>query len=343
MPDFTHPLALLLLTVAAFVAWRAWAGRRRAMVYSDLRLFDALPAGRARRARFASALMRGLVLALTVLALAGPRWPDERTRVPTEGIAIEVILDTSGSMGQPDFDWQESGRNLTISRLAAAKRAFHLFVAGGEGPDGTVFPGRPTDLIGMVTFARVPESVCPLTLSHSVLLKLLEEQQASTDVEAGTNIGDAIAEALNRLESVGGRKVILLLSDGEHNYPGEDADPALRPLQAAQLAASQNVPIYTIDCGGEPLAGDEDAIKRREEGRRGLEGMAQLTNGRSFRAGDGAGLLVACQTIDRLERRPIESFQYRRYYEGYPWLALAALACALAVRLLESAWWRRAP
>jgi Ca-activated chloride channel family protein len=193
-------------------------------------------------------------------------------------------------------------------------------------------------------FARVPETVCPLTLSHSVLLKLLDEQKPIAEVEAGTNIGDATAEALNRLDAAGGqRKVLVLLSDGEHNVAGFEVDPSLRPLQAAQLAASRGVPVYTIDCGGDPDPTDADAVKRREEGRLVLEGMARLTGGRSFRAADGQGLLTACHEIDRLERRPIESFQYRRYFEAYPWLALVALACALAARGLELGWWRRVP
>ncbi len=61
----------------------------------------------------------------------------------------------------------------------AAKRAFRLMVAGGDGPDGVHFDGRSTergtDAIGLVTFANWPHPVCPPTLNHSVLLAILED------------------------------------------------------------------------------------------------------------------------------------------------------------------------
>ena len=64
-----------------------------------------LPAGRGRWARYGGAGLRGLALLLLVVALAGPRWPDRRTRIDTEGIAIQMVVDVSGSMAEPDFDW----------------------------------------------------------------------------------------------------------------------------------------------------------------------------------------------------------------------------------------------
>src|SRR5205085_1665629 len=83
--------------------------------------------------------------------------------IPTEGIAIEMLVDVSGSMAQPDFNWQ----GKPISRLDAVQKVFHLFVEGGAGPGGQRLTGRPEDLIGLVTFATWPESPCPLTLSHA--------------------------------------------------------------------------------------------------------------------------------------------------------------------------------
>ena len=63
----------------------------------------------------------------------------------------------------------------------------------------------------------------------------------------------------------------------------------------------------------------------------------------SFAAHDSAALLEVLRTIDRLERRPAESFQYRRYAEGYPWCAGAALACFALALGLELTAWRRVP
>src|SRR5205807_711003 len=207
-----------------------------------------LPAGRRRIARCGGAGMRAAGLLLMVIAVSGPRWPDLRTRIATEGIAMIMVVDVSGSMAEPDFTW----RGQRITRLDAVKRAFTLFVAGGEGLDGEALEGRPDDLIGLVTFATRPDSACPLTLSHSALLRILAHEEPRTiPNESQTNIGDAIAWGLQRLEKAGARrKVMLLLTDGEHNVP----PPALKPRQAAQIAARMSVPIYTIDAGGESPA-----------------------------------------------------------------------------------------
>src|SRR5207302_9160074 len=101
-------------------------------------------------------------------ARAGPRWPELRTRVVTEGIALAMVVDVSGSMAEADFLW----KGERITRLEAVKRAFTLFVTGGEGEEGEALEGRPNDLISLVTFANHPESACPLTLSHYALLQI---------------------------------------------------------------------------------------------------------------------------------------------------------------------------
>ena len=111
--------------------------------------------------------------------------------------------------------------------------------------DGQELPGRGSDQIGLVPFAREPEDTCPLTLSHDVLLELLDAEEPRGALDSGTNIGDALAWGLKRLEAAGDRrKVLVLLSDGEHNVPG-----GLTPRQAGQLAANQGVPVYCIDAG----------------------------------------------------------------------------------------------
>ena len=168
-------------------------------------------------------------------------------RLPVEGIAIVMALDVSGSMGERDVSWH--GERIT--RLDAAKRAFRLFVEGGDAA-GTHLPGRGGDLIGLVAFAVHPEDTCPLTLSHDALLQLMAAEEPHTLPDTATNIGDALAWSLTKLAAAGDRrKVLILLSDGEHNVPL----PALTPRQAGQLAANLGVPVYTIDAGPPPMRG----------------------------------------------------------------------------------------
>jgi Ca-activated chloride channel family protein len=342
LPHFAHPLWLLLALLLPPLMWRWFWQGRTALRFSDVRPLRILPTGRSRAARWGGLVLRSLALLLLVVAIAGPRWPDPGTRIPTEGIAIVLAVDVSGSMAEPDFTW----RGEPITRLEAVKRALRLFVEGGVGIDGERLEGRKNDLLGLVVFATRPQSVCPLTLSHGVLLNLLKGEEARTVPEEGrTNIGDGIAWGLYRLRPAGNRrKVLVLLTDGEHNVP----EPALKPRQAAQLAGNSQVPIYVIDAGSDTPAAGEGAIEKgsavdRLTAVKTLQEVARMTKGRYFRASDTKSLLEVCGQIDRLERREIVSFQYARYAEGYPWFGLAAFVLLIAVQFLELTFWRRLP
>src|SRR5580700_8798375 len=276
--EFAHSECLWLTPLAPIVVWW-WARRPRSAVrFSDVSLFAGSRGGRARRAVWGGATIRGLACLAIVLAFAGPRKPDLKTRIPANGIAIEMIVDVSGSMADQDFVWT-AGSPL-ISRLEAARRAFKLFVEGGETPDGTTFEPRPSDSIGLVELAAIPESLCPLTLNHSVLLKNVNELKPKADLSAGTNIGDAIAEAVIRLDGskANKRKIIVLLSDGQHIQSKEGADAMLKPREAAQLAAKLDYPVYTIDCGGIlPPNAAPDALAEREAGQETMKAVAALS------------------------------------------------------------------
>lgn len=340
---YPHFLWLLLLLPPLWVWW--YYHRRPALRFSDLRLVRGLPVGSARRARHLGGVLRVLILALGIVALAQPRTPDMKTRLPTEGIAILFVVDVSPSMMEK-FDWDGE----TVSRYEAAKRAFTLFVRGGAGPNGLRFPGRSTengtDAIGVVTFAMWPEPICPLTLDHGVLIDTLEHLRKRRFQDTSTNVGDAIAEGVIRLQqSPIRRKVMILLSDGEHNFFQElpDRDPPLRPRQAAQLAANLGIRIYAIDTGGEPPENDPDRAEQRLAGRTISRQVAEMTDGKFFTANDGKQLLEVYREIDHLERQPILSFVYRRYFEHYPWFVAGALVFLVLLIWLERVRWRRTP
>jgi Ca-activated chloride channel family protein len=287
-----------------------------------------------------------MAFACLVLALANPRWPDQKTRVQTEGIAVVLALDVSGSMAERDF----RGAGSAISRLDAAKHVFRLFVGGGvEGE--TRFEGRPNDLIGLVAFGTRPEVVCPLTLSHAPLLRMLEaERPRSIPGESETNLSDAMAVSLQRLRAAGPRrKVLVLLTDGEHNQANPPS--GWSPLQAAQVARSLGIPVYTIDAGP-----TEEETSDREKGgnasfsgpsrlvaEKTLRDVARVSQGEYFPAADTASLVEACRQIDQLEKDKISTFQFRLYHEAAPWLGFASFIFAVVVAVLERTVWRQAP
>jgi Ca-activated chloride channel family protein len=339
--SFSNPEFLWLTPLALFVAWW-WSRRSRPAVrFSDASLFAGPRGGRAWRAKWGGAALRGLACLALVLACAGPRRPDERTRLPAEAIAIVMIVDVSGSMGEK-VAWAVG--QPPVTRLDAARRAFKLFVFGGEAPDATKFEPRSSDQIGLVALSAVPETACPLTLNHSsVLLKQLDGLEVQDNLRAGTDIGYAISAAVIHLDSTAGakRKVIILLSDGQQTLSNDEIPT---PRKAAQLAANLKYAIYTIDAGGDlPPTADPKALTEREVGRQTLRDVAEMTGGKAFTATDGAGMLAAYKEIDTLERAPVETYQYRRYFEYYPWCAGVAVVLILAAHLLDRTRWRVVP
>jgi len=338
--SFQTPAYLLLLPLAVVVAVWQFRRRRSAIRYSDVTALRGLPTGRAMRSRLGGAILRGLIVLGIVVACANPRRPDLQTRLPIEGVSIVFVLDVSGSMATADFVPVTDAAPVT--RLVAAKQAFRLFAVGGDSPDGQTLPGRPNDQLALVTFASIPATVCPLTLNHTVLLKVLDDQKTQDALTAGTNIGDALGEALVRLDAVppGRKKAIVLLSDGEHNKAGENT---LKPIQSALLAEKLRVPIYTIDCGGDPPADDPQSGQQRQEGRAVMERVAETTGGRSFVANNGAELREVFRSIDKLEREEVVSFRYRRYRELGPYFGFAAAGLLLLLVILERTRWRRFP
>lgn len=319
MLSFSQPGWLMLLVLAPLLLRRS---RQPSLLLPRVSWFAGMPRGRAKFVDWGGRLIRVLIVALLALAAAGPRVPDLRTRLPANGIALALVLDVSGSMATPDF----SG----LSRLAAAKEAFDSFI-----------DRRADDAITLIPFAAVPYVECPPTLNHSVVKKLINRLEPRGGVDAGTNIGDALAEALSRLQRATAlKKAIILLSDGEHNATGTGAEAPLTPRQAAQLAANLNVPLYAIDCGGDPSG---EQAEQRRAGQAILQSCSALTGGRYFAANNPEQLSAAMREIDELERTTVESFQYRRYHDLGIWCGAAAAILWLGLTLLEATLWRVLP
>ncbi len=307
-------LLLLLLVVAAWL-WRRSRRRRPAIAFASLSVVAELRPTLAMRLLWLVPALRALALATLVVCVARPQKPDEHTRVTTEGIAIELVIDRSESMLEADFVLD--GRRT--SRLEAVKAVVREFVVGGEG-----LPGRPDDLIGLISFASFPDSICPMTIDHSHLVDSIGQVRVSADRnDRATAMGDALALAVERMRALSERadfpgaqriksQVVILLSDGE-NTAGE-----LDPLTAADLAAHYGMKLYTIGAGGEG-AYREFAGVRLPMGpgvdERTLRAMAEKTGGRYFRATDTSSLRQVYAAIDELERTRIEQKRYADYHE----------------------------
>lgn len=333
---FFSPWYFLLLLLLPVVAWRLWSRSRDiAVPFSSTQFaLDLKPTWRQRLAWVPAALTLAAVT-LLIVALARPREGREQTIVDADGIAIEMVVDRSGSMQAMDF--QIDGKH--VDRLTAIKNVAGRFVAGDEEKkDSDGLSGRVSDLVGLVTFAGFADAITPPTLDHAFVLAQLNHQQiVSNRAEDGTAIGDAISLAVEKLNNLdrsaknGGQKkdavkskVMILLTDGENNA-GE-----LDPIQAAELAKKMGIKIYTIGVGtrGEapvpvrnPFTGRQDVqwvpVNIDEET---LTKIADATGGKYFRATDTESLAAIYREIDQLEKTSIEA----RHFVDYRELAIQA-------------------
>jgi Ca-activated chloride channel family protein len=300
-----------------------------------------------RRLAFLPLVLRAIALAALAVALARPQSVGGRTVLAAKGVAIVVALDHSSSMNTRDFPAEPSEPGpkkpeSPIARLDAAKTTFVRFVEG-----------RPDDLIGLVVFANDPDLACPPTLDHPFLVEQARAVQTAPPDDDGTNIGDAIAWALDALRKAPPKKkVLVLLTDGR-NSPARTADrPPLEPEAAAGLARALGVTLHTIAVGkaGGVVHTPEPVTKlQRTAGEvEGpdlalLERLATIGGGRSFAATDAAALRGVFATIDTLEKSPVRGEIRTRYREEFaPWVGLA-VACLVLDGLLGAGRLRRLP
>jgi Ca-activated chloride channel homolog len=328
---FAHPEALLLLLLipALMLALRRRAAPR-AIEFPVSGELARLRPSLALRLHAALPWLRAIVLGLAVVALAGPQWGVATTRILREGIAIAMVIDTSSSMSAIDLRLEDRPSN----RLEVVKATFREFVRGGAaGVDG-----RSSDAIGMVTFARYADNISPPTLDHEALLGLLDQVRIiELPPEDGTAIGDAIVRAIDMLEQAeGASKVMILLTDGSYNA-GE-----VEPLVAAQVAGAYGIRIYTVGAGthgtalmpvAAPGGGTEYLPSEVSIDEATLTQIAQLTEGRYFRATDAEALRAIYAEIDRLEKGQNVAEHHQRYVEIHP----LVIALGLALLLLEVA------
>ncbi len=346
---FAAPGAFLLLPLMV-IYWYYCRRGHRAIVFSSVGIAPIHI--RSVRQRFLDAvgLLELLTLGLIVGALARPQIGIEKLHEVSRGVAIQMVVDISSSMDLPADSFGKEKRRLEI-----AKRVFETFIAGqGDGE------GRRNDLIGMISFARYADTLCPLTLGHDALLQFVSELDVeSRPVEDGTAIGDALmlaAARLSRAHAGSGlgnekthadyeikSKVIILLTDGENNCGRH------MPMEAAALAQKWGIRIHTIGFGDRPetrmvqTPAGEREISINSADTEVLALVAQATGGVFRRASDAQSLHAVYQEIDAMESSEIHPLTYHRNVDVFQFFAIAALLLLLIHSVLTTTWLRRIP
>lgn len=317
---------LLLLLPLAVAAWFVYRRRvNQALLFAPFRRLPERRATWRTRLRPLAPLLYLAGAALVILALARPQTVFSRTVRKSDAIAIQMVVDCSGSMQALDFSTQERQR----TRLDVVKETFAQFIRQRAG-----------DLVGLVTFGGFASSRAPLTLDHEALLHSLQgvetarsrfdaEGQLLNQEEMLTAVGDALATACARLEGSDVKsRIIVLLSDGESNTG------IVKPDEAVKAAKAMGVKIYTIGVGsngrapflardmfGRQTIGwaevtlDEDLLRR----------IAGETGGRYFNVTDAKGLAQTLEAIGKLEKTTINTELYNKYDEHYLRFLIPAL------------------
>ena len=279
--------------------------------------------------------LRRLAIVLLIVALARPQAGSTYSMEVNEGIAIQLLVDVSSSMGMNARN--ESGESVT--RMEIAKQLVERFIAG----DGAQLQGRPNDLIGLITFARYADTRSPLTLGHDALLQIVRYLEINERPnEDGTAYGDALAIAAARLKNMEelryGRndfnvdaiksKVIILLTDGENNSGTH------LPVEAAGLAKAWDCRIYVVSLGETAAPSRWDELKTEDltPAEKVLEHIARETGGIFRKAYDLESLVSVYAEIDELERSEVSNQDLEQMADWF-WLPVSISILSLITAL----------
>jgi uncharacterized protein (DUF58 family) len=307
--QFGSPWALLLFIPFLAYLWKAWRARgagERFAVSSAAQASE----HRSWRERLA-ALPRAARLsatALIILALGRPMIGVHRLESYTPSTDTMIIEDRSGSMDD------KMGAGTKLDAAAAAIRAYV-----NEQRKGT------QNRVGMETFNDVPYVDVRLTTDYDALISHLQEIKADGSTAIGeailTGVGHfaevnlmdledasdpriaamktllrrkglgaaldyakAYPDLMNKVLRPDRAKVVVLFTDGESNT-GVD------PLEAAKIAASLGVKVYTVGVGDQF---DEKTLR----------GVAETTKAQFYKAGDVDRMTQVLIEISRLEKSP---------------------------------------
>jgi Ca-activated chloride channel family protein len=303
MYELAHPWALALLALPLIMwllpAYRESRDSVRVPFFDKLvELSELRPGSGAmilRRDRVQRVLVGFMWLCL-VLAAAKPEWIGAPIEQQKSGRDLMIAVDLSGSMETRDFVLPNGE---TLDRLQAVKQVL-----------AELADQRASDRLGLIVFGSAAYLQTPFTDDHIVWEQLLTETEIGMAGQS-TVFGDAIGLAIKLFkESDSHNRVLIMLTDGN------DTGSTVPPIDAAKVAKTYGIRIYTIAIGDPASAGEEaldlDTINR----------VSDVTGGQSFQALDQAELRRAYQAIATLEPEIYESISFRPR-QSLHWLPIA--------------------
>ncbi|MCX7096588.1 MAG: VWA domain-containing protein [Methylococcales bacterium] len=325
MIHFEWPWLLLALPLPILIRWLLPAStpvEQSALKVPFLEDFSVGKTPRVSQNQQWPLLLAAIAWLLLVVACARPQWLGEPIEQAVSGRDLMLAVDLSGSMEEQDFIINKQ----PVDRLTASK-----WVAGD------FINRRVGDRLGLILFGTQAYLQTPLTFDRKTVQTLLNESALGLAGE-NTAIGDAIGLAVKRLKNQDANsRVLILMTDGA-NTAGE-----VSPLKAAELAAQNQLKIYTIGIGADEMIvrsffGNRKVNPSTDLDENTLVKIAESTGGRYFRARNADELNNIYLLLDKLEPVEKDKQYFRPRSELYVWplalaLGLLALIATSRVRL----------
>ena len=298
--------------------------------YSSLASLKAVSQHHSKIKAMVPIVLRFIAITLFIIAFARPQEGHKRTEILSQGVDIVLAIDTSGSMQALDFKKNET----QVTRLSVVKDVVAEFVKN-----------RETDRIGMVVFGANAFTQCPLTLDQNILLSFLDKLKIGMAGDA-TAIGSAIGISARRLKDLKSKsKVIILLTDGRNN------SGVISPLQAAEIAKSLGIKVYTIGVGKrgkapflvDSIFGKRLIYQNVDIDEEVLNKISKMTDAKYFRATDLKSLKDIYKQIDLLEKSEVKSIDHSEHKELFHYFLIPGLILLLTEIVFSNSFLRRLP
>ena len=299
--------------------WRRRRQRRTLAEFAAPALHPVLLAGPVKPHRWGRMSLWSLAWVAIVLALARPQGAPLEVEQPERLRTLYLVLDASLSMRVQD---------VLPSRLEAAKSA-------AEG----IIRAHPLDRIGLIAFTKEARTLCPATLDHTALRRMLAETDTSLPLAPGSDPVAGLVLAEKLLSSRPGKaKTVILLSDGEATQAG-DLTAQSRRMAGAGIRLLV-LGFGTVEGGPIPLGRDfwGRPQVRMHQGRPvtsrlvslGLRRAAAVNGGRyAVWESEGKTLPLVRNALRQQWRDQLQTAKVWRYYEFFPWLVALALGLLL--------------
>lgn len=310
---YLHLLWLVPLGILFY--YLAFKAKQRALKrFGNIELLKKLSKNTSTGRQIAKAAFILTAVVFMVLAMVRPQIGTRLEEVKREGIDVMVAIDVSKSMLAED---------VPPNRLAKAKHEVSSFIDRLEG-----------DRIGLIAFAGIAFTQCPLTLDYGAAKIFLDVLGPDLIPTPGTNLTMAISQAIKAFDQKERKhKVLILITDGEDHGPDvmkvvEEAEREGIIIYCVGIGSPQGVPIPERTSSGnvEFKKDKSNQVVMTKLDELTLEKIALQTNGKYFRATTGEDELDKIyDDIAGMEKKELGSMKFSQFEDRFQYLLIFAI------------------